>query len=261
MKLRPVNPAGGCMGGGGGAGCTCVCACGACLYCLTSGRQSDPWPMMTQAAPRGWPSRPNRRRPLPAADIFSVIGVYPGWQPASLPAVPGLEGEPPRPPPPPPPSRLLASQMSQVSFRMHSSCSAPQRTYSNSSAALKGGGGARMNLWARPPTPPPPPPPKANTARTRQAPPATRTAHRAREGQGKQVEQAAGQDGRKAAAGPVAAAWAGARAGGRVVGRPGAWQCVVHYHPATPLHMRSRRPRRLCRAHARPAPPRAAAHW
>ena len=43
-----------------------------------------------------------RRRPTPPTpspnlphqpDIFSVLGVYPGFQPASLPAVPGLEGE------------------------------------------------------------------------------------------------------------------------------------------------------------------------
>lgn len=30
--------------------------------------------------------------PVNPADIFSVLGVYPGFQPASLPAVPGLEG-------------------------------------------------------------------------------------------------------------------------------------------------------------------------
>ncbi len=31
-------------------------------------------------------------RPVNPADIFSIMGVYPGFQPKSLPAVPGLEG-------------------------------------------------------------------------------------------------------------------------------------------------------------------------
>eukprot|EP00887_Chlorella_sp_A99_P003043 scaffold9.g3043.t1 len=31
-------------------------------------------------------------RPVNPADIFSIIGVYPGWRPPTLPAVPGLEG-------------------------------------------------------------------------------------------------------------------------------------------------------------------------
>jgi|APGre2960657444_1045066.scaffolds.fasta_scaffold00644_11 NADPH:quinone reductase-like Zn-dependent oxidoreductase len=31
-------------------------------------------------------------RPVNPADVFSIMGVYPGFTPASLPAVPGLEG-------------------------------------------------------------------------------------------------------------------------------------------------------------------------
>ena len=31
-------------------------------------------------------------RPCNPADIFSIMGVYPGFQPKALPAVPGLEG-------------------------------------------------------------------------------------------------------------------------------------------------------------------------
>lgn len=33
-------------------------------------------------------------RPVNPADIFSIMGVYPGFTPASFPAVPGLEGGP-----------------------------------------------------------------------------------------------------------------------------------------------------------------------
>ncbi len=32
-------------------------------------------------------------RPVNPADVFSLQGVYPGFRPASMPAVPGLEGE------------------------------------------------------------------------------------------------------------------------------------------------------------------------
>ena len=32
-------------------------------------------------------------RPINPADIFSIQGVYPGFQPKTLPATPGLEGE------------------------------------------------------------------------------------------------------------------------------------------------------------------------
>lgn len=35
-----------------------------------------------------------RARPVNPADQFSVKGVYPGFQPKELPAVPGLEGAP-----------------------------------------------------------------------------------------------------------------------------------------------------------------------
>ena len=64
-------------------------------------------------------------RPINPADVFSLIGFYKGFQPESLPAVPGLEGNTPPPPLFHKPqyavrfvsSNLTESQLSRTTFR------------------------------------------------------------------------------------------------------------------------------------------------